>query len=234
MKDGWELEKEREEVQTVGWIGAFFMTLYWGLVLYFGYPVFTERALAATLGVLIGATTSSKDKYTGWKEFLKKEFWKEFLAQVGNNNWVLRTAFFMAVAVVFLWWRDPNAPSVSLNPLKLVWSWGKESVATLLPLELEDPLGRTGFWEAITLFFFGVKTIGWGVVAFHLWAVFFAIPVSRWDEVLAGGKETKSEKAHKETIGKIFGHHVIGEIFEIPFKLIWVIIKAPFRAFFKK
>ncbi len=184
------------------------MALYWAGMLYSGYPAYAGTALAVTIGVLALAALKNGG-----------DLWESFLAQVGNNNWVLRAAFFMLLGVIFLWWADPPAPEFTLNPITQVWNSAREFVNT----PLEDPLGETGCWATINQFFFGKGVIGWGVLTFHLWATFWGIFVSRWDEVVGISKEV-SAKAPEKGFGTFLIKDGIAEIF-------WKVLTIPFRIF---
>ena len=199
----------------VGWVGGTFMTLYWAGMFYYGYPAYTGVALCVTMAILALTTPL---------EGGRSEFPQNFLAQLRNNNWVLRTSFGMLLGVIFLWWADPTAPKFELNPVNIVLNWGKELAAQVVP-SLEDPLGRISFWATINKFFFGKGVMGWGVLTFHLWATFVAIFVSKWDETIAGLKGTSSSGGLK----KIFGQHVVGEVLTQPLEWIWAVLKAPFK-----
>jgi len=209
------------KLKKVGWLGGFIVILYWTGVLYYGYPAYTLTALTITLLIFFGSTT-----YTHRAGATGKELLATFLGKLGNNNWVFRTAFWMFLVTMFLWWVDPTAPEATLNPIKALWNSAKD----LISQPLEDPLGEIGFWATINRFFFG-KAMGWGVVIFHLWPLLWAIPVSYWDEVKESFKKLGAgdEKSGGLGLAKIFGHHIIGETLEIPFKILTI----PFRALFK-
>jgi len=205
--------------KTVGWLGGFIMVLYWTGVLYYGYTGYTLTALTVVLLVFFGRTA-----YQHRHGATDKELLVTFLGKLGNNNWVFRTAFWMLLVTMFLWWVDPTAPEATLNPMKALWN----SAKGLISQPLEDPLGEIGFWATINQFFFGGKAMGWGIILFHLWATFWAIPVSYWDEVKDGVKKT-GEKGASSSIAKLFGHHLAGEIVTQPLEWAWAILKAPFR-----
>ena len=206
--------------KTVGFWGGLAMVLYWILFgFWWGYPAYAATALGITFMVLFGKTIFQHRNGATGEELLKTFLWK-----VGDNNWVLKTATWMVLGVIFLWWADSTAPEATLNPIEILKNgfWG------LTTTPLEDPLGEISFWATINEFLFGKKAMGWGIVIFHLWATFWAVWVSRWDEVKEGlMKIGGTEKGGG--IGKIFGHHMLGEIVTQPVEWIWAGLRAPFK-----
>ena len=153
-----------------------------------------------------------------------------FVAQVDNNDWVLRSVVCMALASMFFWWLDPTAPAldITLNPLMIAWNSIKETVMSTPEV---NPFGGGGFWETVDGFFFGDNTAGWKDATFSLlkWAL-IAIPVSRWDDTKQhAGEAAVSLGAGSHPLAKQFLQHIKMEFLEVPLHVLWWIIKFPFK-----
>lgn len=207
--------------KVVGWFGATMMVAYWiTFGFWFGYPAYVVTALAVTVGVL--ALIAALDG---------EGFLESLLMQLGNNNWVLRTASWMLFGVILIWFLDPTAPAVRetigqlwqivKNPLT---AWGQ--VKGLLSGQLEDPLHRGWYWTSLSHFFFGpADGVGPMVLWVQFWGWFFAIFVSKLDEVAETVKGVGGGRKSGEGFGKFLLKDGFAEIF-------WRILTIPFRWLF--
>lgn len=205
------------------------MALYWALgFFFFGYPTYIVTALAVTMVVFVAATLLSKEE----------SFLEGILQRLGNNNWVLLTASWMLLGVIILWWLDPTAPEfrktvgmiwgVIKDPLGSAWGVIKNPSVLkglLTSRPLEDPLHRGQHWTVLSHFFFGSDGVGPVALWIQFWGWFFAIFVSKWDEVGAGLKGVSAGEGLKKLAGK----HLLGEVITQPLEWIWAILKAPFK-----
>ena len=204
--------------KTVGFWGGLAMVLYLVLFGYWwGYPAYTTTALAITF-LIFFARTMFQHRDGAEAE----EMWATFWAQLGDNNWVLRTATWMFLVAGVLWWVDPTAPEVTLNPIE----WIKNQVMSLGSGPLEDPLGEFGFWGTISRWFFGPEGVGPTVLWILFWGVFWAVWVSRWDEVKDGLKKIGEGKGGVSGAARLAAHHTLGEIVTQPLEWAWHFVRG--------
>ncbi len=171
-----------EHVPVTGPMGWAIMLAYWIAEIKFGYGRLAVMALLVTTLVLfLRAKLEESNGEGDWREM--------FLGRLLGNNWVFKTAAFLAVITGILWWIDPT-----IKPLNPIYAM-VESVKNVVRPPMEDPLGRKGFWATINPFLLGEGGTWRGACGSAVLWTILAIPVSYWDEFNSWMFKSKKEES---------------------------------------